>query len=425
MAVTTSSGSATREAGGLTVRPVDPDSPELEAYFENVLLVFKETTPMTPERLEFRRPLYRTQRVSGAYEGDRIVGTYRSWDTGVTVPGGNLVQADAISTVTVRPTHRRRGALSAMITADLRTAADLGLPAAVLIAAEAPIYGRFGFGAATETARWTVDVRGARLAPEVPRGGSVDIVPEASLRDLAPDVYTRARRPGAIDLHESSWDIGFGITPIPGSPHKPRVAAVHRDASGTPQGYVLWRVEDKWEDRVIRTSVHVEDLFAVTDEAYAALWGLLLELDIVATVSAEERAVDEVLPWLLTDVRAARQASRCDFQWARLLDVAAALSARTYESPGEVAFEVVDPMGFAGGRYTLEVDATGAGACTRGDREPQVRLPVDVLSSLWLGGGDLRAAAVAGRAVEQVPGAVARLGRLLRTTTAPWTATWF
>jgi predicted acetyltransferase len=424
-APTASQPSAHASGGGLTVRPVDLDSPELDAYIENVRLVFKDASAPTPDRAEHRREVYRTQRVTAAFEGSRVVGTYRSWDTGVTVPGGARVQADAVSTVTVRPTHRRRGVLTRMMTADLRAVADAGLPAAVLIAAEAPIYGRFGFGPATETARWRVDLRAARIAPGVPREGTVEIVPEASLIDVAPDVFARARQPGAIDIHDHWWAIDLGIRTFSGDPRKPRTAAVHRDRSGVPQGYVRWRAEEKWEDRDIRTTVHVETLYAATAQAYAALWGLLTELDLAATVEAEERAVDEPLPWLLTDSRAARQAARCDFQWARLLDVPVALSARTYEVPGAVAVEVVDPMGFAGGRYVLEADATGRGACTRTDREPDVRLPVDVLSSLWLGGGDLRAAAIAGRAVEEVPGGLARLASLLRTASAPWTPIWF
>ena len=89
---------------------------------------------------------------------------------------------------------------------------------------------------------------------------------------------------------------------------------------------------------------------------------MLTSLDIVARVNAPELAVDEPLPWLLTDLRAARQASRQDHQWSRLLDPAAALSARTYETPGVVTFEVVDPQGWAAGTFRLQADADGAGA---------------------------------------------------------------
>jgi predicted acetyltransferase len=409
----------------VTFGAVDADSPELTTYVEGVALVFKDAVPWTSERLEFRRPVYRRQRLTAARDGDQVVGTFRSWDVGLTVPGGATVRADAVSTVTVRPTHRRRGILTRLITDDLRLAAERGLPVAVLIASEAPIYGRFGFGAATETARWTVDVRGARLQDGVPRSGSVEIVPPARAREVGPEVHARSRRPGALDLEDWWWDTRFGVTPVPGVPTAPLVAAVHRDGTGTPQGFLLYRFEERWDDRVCRTVVHVEELTAATGEAYAALWGLLTELDTVATIDAVERAVDEQLPWLLTDPRAARQASRCDFQWSRLLDVPAALAARSYEARGAVVLEVVDPLGPAAGRYLLEAGDDGAGACTATHRAADVVLPVGVLSSLWLGGGDLRAAATAGLAREETAGALPRLARMLRTTSAPWTPTWF
>jgi predicted acetyltransferase len=145
----------------------------------------------------------------------------------------------------------------------------------------------------------------------------------------------------------------------------------------------------------------------------------------VARIDAPDLAVDEPLPWLLTDARSARQASRTDFQWSRLLDPAAALSARRYESPGAVVVEVADPTGWASGSYLLEADATGAGSCSRTSRSAELTLPVGVLSAAWLGSRTVPAAVVAGRVDEHVPGAAVRLDRLLGTARAPWTPTGF
>lgn len=410
---------------GLALRSVDPQSPDLHAWVSSVGLVFKDTAEATPERTEFRREGLRTHRLSGAYDGDQIVGTYRSWDIGLTLPGGTRTTANAISSVTVRPTHRRRGVLTALIAADLRAAAERELAVAILIASQAPIYGRYGFGPSTETARWSIELSAARVRPEVPRSGRIEFVPEAQAQQAAPEVFERARRAGAIDRTERRWAMDFGTLSLPGDTRTRRLAAVHSDDDGRPQGYVQYRVEESWVDRECRTAVHVEDLQAATPQAYAALWAQLLELDTVARVEAEDRAVDEALPWLLTDWRAARQRSRSDFQWCRLLDVPAALSSRRYESPGSAVFEVADADGFTAGRYRLEAAADGKGTCSRTDADPDVRLPVDVLSSLWLGGGDLRAAATAGRAAQERPGGLDRLARLLATTRAPWTNTWF
>ena len=408
----------------LSLRPVDPESPELREWVSVAAAAFKDSQPVTQERLDFRRPALNGHRLSAAYANGRLVGTYRSWDIGLTVPGGQVL-ADAISSVAVLPTHRRRGAMSRMIEADLALAAERGIPVAVLIASEAPIYGRFGFGPSTEVSTWTLDLRAARIRPEVPDECQVLMVTEDELRAVGPQTYQAARRPGAIDRSDRWWDTTLGVIPTPGRDHGAHLGAVAVDDSGQVHGFLRYRADPQWVERVSTTTVYVEDLQVTRPEAYTALWRFLLELDLASTVRAEDRPVDEALPWLLTDQRAARPSARCDFVWTRLLDPAAALSARGYESAGHVVIEVIDPAGWAAGRYLLESNGHGLGQCTPTTRNPDVTLPVETLSALWLGGGDLAAALLAGRAQENRAAGARRLAALLRTSAAPWASTWF
>lgn len=408
----------------LSLRRVDPESPELREWFSVAAAAFKDPQPITQERMDVRRPALRENRLSAAYANGRLIGTYRSWDVGLTVPGGRVL-ADAISSVAVLPTHRRRGAMSTMIEADLREAVERGIPVAVLIASEAPIYGRFGFGPSTEVSTWTVDLRAARVRPDVPDDCQILMVAEDELRAVGPPAYQGARLPGAIDRIDHWWDTTLGVIHQPDREHGVHLGAVAVDGSGQVQGYLRYRVEPQWTDRVSSTTVHLEDLQVTRPEAYSALWRYLLELDLAATIRAEDRPVDEALPWLLTDQRAARQSARCDFEWTRLLDTAGALSARSYETAGHAVLEVIDEAGWAEGRYLLEADEHGAGHCTRTSQNPDVTLPVATLSALWLGGGDLLAALLAGRARENRTGGARRLAALLRTSREPWAATWF
>lgn len=411
---------------GVILQPVDLDSPQLHEWMKAFGRTLKDPHPVPVERVDLRRPAYRTQRLTAATDGDRVVGTFRSWDLDLTVPGGGSVRADAVSSVSVQPTHRRRGILTSMMTADLAAAAERGVPVAILIASEGGIYGRYGFGPSVETATWTLDLRSARLRPEIGAdGGRCRIVEPADLRELGPQVYARSRTPGAIDRTDTWWDVWLGIVPWPGEEPKHLVGVFHEDEDGTPDGFLLYRVEEKWEDRVALTTVHVVELVAASASAYRALWRYLVELDLVATVRAEERPVDELLPWLLTDQRAARQVSRCDFEWSRLLDPAAALSGRGYETPGTCVIEVADPYGWAAGRFLLEVDPDGRGRCTRTGRPAEVGLTVQTLSTLWLGRGCLAGALIGGQAVEHRPGAARTLDRMLATSREPWTSTWF
>ena len=73
------------------------------------------------------------------------------------MPGGARVPVAAVTTVTVHPTHRRRGVLRQMMDEQLDDVARRGEPLAVLTASEASIYERFGYGAATFTTAWELE----------------------------------------------------------------------------------------------------------------------------------------------------------------------------------------------------------------------------------------------------------------------------
>ncbi|CAM5508958.1 N-acetyltransferase domain-containing protein OS=Tsukamurella paurometabola (strain ATCC 8368 / DSM / CCUG 35730 / CIP 100753 / JCM 10117 / KCTC 9821 /NBRC 16120 / NCIMB 702349 / NCTC 13040) OX=521096 GN=Tpau_2776 PE=4 SV=1 [Tsukamurella paurometabola] len=98
-----------------------------------------------------------------AMDGDRTVGTFLSFDQGLTAVGGATVPVRAISAVTVLPTHRRRGILGNHMRDCLDEARANGVAAATLIAAEFAIYGRYGFGQSTETVDYRIAVDRAAL----------------------------------------------------------------------------------------------------------------------------------------------------------------------------------------------------------------------------------------------------------------------
>jgi predicted acetyltransferase len=431
---------------GIRLVSLDVGDPLLEGWITAIGAAFKDRPAPEPGSVEVYRKLLRPSRIRAAVGSadplhgapEQVVATFESFDTGFTVPGGSL-PAHAVSGVTVLPTHRRQGLLSALMRADLAAAVAAGRSVAVLIASEGGIYGRFGFGAATGGASFSIDPRRARLRPEIARlaaDGRCAVVPQPALRGVAPAVYDRARRPGATDRDDDWWDLDCGIVQLPGQDWKQPFAVVHRDADGVVDGYVTYRTErhdgEGPQRRVRFASIRVKDLQAATDQAYRALWHHLLCLDLVDEIRLHDAAVDEPLPWLLTDPRAARYLARDDFLWTRLLDPGTALSARRYEGgPGEIVLDVVDESGWAAGVITLSVAADGTGrAVASPAAAADLTLPVDVLSSLWLGGdgyggSGIAGAVRAGRATELRPGAVARLSALLRTARAPVTTTWF
>ena len=128
------------------IRGVFPE--ELEALRRTVALVFgQDPDPVEEER---DRQLLELDRNRGAFDGGRLVGAAGVYSFDLTIPGGEVAAA-GVSNVTVLPSHRRRGLMRRMITDLLTDARQRGEALAVLWASEAPLYGRFGYGAAGVT----------------------------------------------------------------------------------------------------------------------------------------------------------------------------------------------------------------------------------------------------------------------------------
>jgi predicted acetyltransferase len=359
-----------------------------------------------------------------AVAGSDFVATFGSFPTELTLPGGATVPAGAVTQVTCRATHRRQGILSRIMERDLIGSRDRGEVADVLIAAEYPIYGRFGYGPA---ARGTVrEIEAALASPTYAGEGTILVVDGPTFRKEAPRVFDRVRtsRPGMVDRGPFDWDMRSDVRRHPeGKPWKGfRIMCV--DAGGAIQGYARYTVEDRWRDMRPQMTVDVVELAATTAAAEARLWAYLLSLDLVATIKAHDRPVDDTLPWLLVDGRHARQTSCFDMLWLRPLDVPRLLMARAYDASGRVVMEVDDPLGLAGGRFALDASPEGA-TCTETTESADVTLPIRTLGAACLGDVRLDVLHRAGWLDEHVPGAVERCAALLAGYTAPWCNTWF
>jgi predicted acetyltransferase len=334
------------------------------------------------------------------------------------------VTVAALTNVTVAPTHRRQGLLSDMIAGDLRATVERDEPVGILIASEYPIYGRFGYGAAIEGAAYTVDTVATRFRR--PGSGHVELVDLGTLRAEAPGLFERFRamQPGSIDRDARWWDRVLHQVDVPGAKPPKGYQALYRSPAGELEGYVRYQARQEWDHMRQKGELTVDELVAVTPAAYEGLWRYCCAVDLVTTVRAGDRPVDEGLGWLLEDARVVRQTGRYDFVWIRVLDVVGALSARRYAVDGRLVVEVTDTLGFAGGRYALEGGPSGA-TCVRTDKAADVSMPVDVLGSLYGGGVSALALHRAGRIDEHEPGAIDRADVMFRSSPTPWCTTWF
>lgn len=402
------------------LRPITED--EISAFRQTLFMGFGEEYSADGEE-RFRRvmPLERTL---GAFDRDHLVGTLGDFGLQLTVPGGKQCAMGGTTMVTVLSTHRRQGLLRALMTEHLNIVHGRGDAFAGLWASEAAIYGRFGFGVATEVHEISCDARGIGLPP-MPNGHWVEFVSADDLVEtIQPFWSAQSRtRAGHIDRSTERWqNIAEAGAKPDGGATSARHVVVRRPAEGDSSGgdivaYACYRQRQKWERGVSRGSVAVEWLMAADIEAHLAVWSFLTNIDLFPHVVQEIAPVDDPLILLAGDPRRI-QRNIGDALYLRVLDVPAALEARTWEADGTLVLGISDAMGFTDGVFRLAVE-DGTAAVEETKDAPQVIMDIREFGSIYLGGFG---AAALGRA-GQIAGdeaAIQLADRLFRTHQPPF-----
>ncbi|MGA5266207.1 GNAT family N-acetyltransferase [Streptomyces lydicamycinicus] len=356
----------------------------------------------------------------------RPVGTAGAYSFTLTLPGETLVPAAGVTAVGVLPTHRRQGVLSAMMRHQLAELRARGEFLSVLLASEAPIYGRFGYGPATYTQRLTVPRHQAAFALPRAHGtagapasgsdtGSVELLRRAECGEILEEVYDRYRRtqPGALSRPHRWWALGAGQPPL--SP-APRYIAVHQDADGVPDGYASYSVESG--------TLTVDETITTDDAVFTALARFVLEHDLVTQVVFKHFPPEHPLRWQLADFRAGEVSDDTDWLWVRLLDVPRALTARGWFMDGELVLDVDDPFLGEHGRYLLTV-RDGKADCVPTDGEPDLSLDVSDLGAVYLGGTAPSTLIRAGHIRAHRPGTATLADALFRADRSSHCLHWF
>jgi predicted acetyltransferase len=346
-----------------------------------------------------------------ATDRDRIVGVTGDYPFTMTVPGGTL-DVPGVTWVSVDATYRRRGILRELMHRQLSDYQEQGIAAAILTASEGGIYGRFGYGAATHVRKTVIDRRRVRLA--VPGdAGAVERAPAAYARQQMPAIHERwrAQTPGALSRTDVWWDYLALDREFQRGGMSGLFYLVH------PDGFVAYRIKSEWTDGDPRHLCWISEYVTTTPESHAALWQVLLGLDLVGTIESYRIPLDDPLALLVDDGRQVRTTHVGDGVWVRPLDVPAMLAARRYGIEVEAVIEVTDDL-FGDGRYLLQGGPDGA-VCTRTDRAADVVLGVGALGSTYLGGVRLAALARAGQARADNAALLTRLDRALLADREP------
>jgi predicted acetyltransferase len=423
------------------IRTAEED--EFPAFYAVGEQAFNSHWPTEPS-LQIELATFEADRSLAALDGDRMVGTATACTFQMAVPGA-MTGAAGVTGVSVLPSHRRRGILSALMRRQLADIRDRGEVIAALYASESGIYGRYGYGVAADNLRFTIRrgegallrrdpaLRAGVTAGELRLRLAEPQEPKAELAKVHDAVLPG--RPGMLARDDRWWDHVLADPEFARGGTCPLRCLIAEDDAG-PRGYALYSVKPEWgEDAVPAGVLYIKELLAADPPALAAIWSDLLTRDLVSEIQARMRPVDDPLLHMLADRRRAR-ALITDGLWIRLTDVPGALARRRYASEVDVVIEVRDDLlPENAGRWRLQAGGTGeqaggtreeAGAsCQRTSAAADIVLPVLALGAAYLGGRRLGALAAAGQAAELRPGALGALSAAMSWDPAPWCPTAF
>jgi predicted acetyltransferase len=394
----------------IEIRP--PADDELRAAMEAAEAAFGEE--VEDEAWEREQKLLPASRALAAFDGGRPVGLAAAYAFDLSIPGEQLPCA-GVTWVGVLPSHRRRGILRDFMRRQLDDVRGWGEPIAALWASEAAIYGRFGYGpvpgvlAKSNPARFTLkDDKASNVA--------IRLTDAQEASRLFPPVYdtVRARRAGMLSRSETWWkELRLA------DPKEWRRGASQKfygvaERDGNAEGYATYRVKSEWEDGFPRGEVRVIEVFATSTEAEREIWRFLHSIDL--TVKVDVFSLDPAST-LFLNVRDPRALGLRlgDALWLRLVDLDAALKARSYKPGQSIVLEVTDDLcSWNAGRYRVGDDA--------GRTEDTADLALDVadLASAYLGAFDFHRLVHAGRAEERSEGAAEAATLLFRTELPPY-----
>ena len=338
---------------------------------------------------------------AGPVRAERLAGIHSVYTLDLPVPGGS-VDCAGLTWVSVHPGDRRRGVLTAMIRAHLNDTHDRGEPVSALHASEATIYGRFGYGIASQ-----------HLLATLPRAAGLRDVPGAdrvSLRfeqvdldrhaDLVGDCYEAARRsrPGMVSRNSPAQRRRRLADPPQNrtGAESLRILIAEAEAgSSVARGYALFQRTGRWAGKRADGTVAIKELVARDPAAARALWGRMLDLDLMTTIEADARSTDDPLFRLLIDPRPVA-ATLVDGLWVRLVDLPSALAARRYSAEVDVVLEVSDVLcPWNAGRWRL-TGGPGFAECKPSSDPAVCTLDVRELGAAYLGSTSLDSLATAG-----------------------------
>ncbi len=405
----------------IEIRTVPAD--QMRRWMDTVNVAFGEPTDEAQWQLD--KALLEPGRTLGAYDGDAIVGGGSAFSFRMTVPGGARLRLAGVTNVGVIPTHRRRGILRNLMARQLADVRANGEPMAALVASEGPIYQRFGYGLGLLLGAIDIERERAAFRTDVPPTGSIRLIDKEDARRLMPLVYDQvcAATPGFIERDPPWWDERLADIESQRRGAGPQYRALF-ERDGEVRGYVRYRIKSEWTNIASASTLFVNELIGVDAEAHHELWRFIFGVDLIARIQYRWGPPSHPLTLMLADPRRL-QLRVSDALWMRIVDVPAALTARTYAADDALVLDVADEfLPVAAGRWRLSVSG-GAGKVEETTDPADLALDTSDLAAAYMGTFSFAELARAARTQELTPRARAHADALFRLDVPAWCSTPF
>lgn len=331
---------------------------------------------------------------------------------------GRDIDCGGVTAVSTLPSHRRRGHLRRMMTRTFAEMREGGQPVAMLWASMAAIYQRFGYGVGFTRFVCDFDPRQVSFVDDIPVPGRTRLMKAGEALPYLEQVYARYAAPRTLMLVRESdrwtdrvlrpWRAELG----------PLLIALYEEA-GEPLGYVIYRVEQRREDRPVQNQrIEVSDYAWLTPAAHRALVSYLIGYDLVGSVQFWRMPVDDPL-FVHTQEPRILGLRVTDGTLVRVVDLPAALEGRGYDADGRLRFSFADDLcPWNNGVWELTVEG-GAGRLKPAEGEADLTLTPRALAMLVSGCQPATTLAHAGLIPPADGRVLASADQLFRTAYAP------
>ena len=352
------------------IRPVKPE--ELDDFKRVASTALVEN----PEDFKAIRPEW----TLCAFEDGNLATSYAAWPLIMRFNGEGIPVA-GVTMVGTLPVYRRRGHLRRIVNEHFKQLRKEGERSiAILIAAWAAIYQRFGYAVVSTRNNYTIDPRYLAFALPRPVTGSFREIGEDEF-PLMVDLYRkfRAEKTGYLHRGRPMWDAGV-LAPQKGSGVLGKVVYLENNE---PLGYLVYAIESGQGPG--RQNLNIRDLIWLTASAYRAAWNFLRNMDWVGNIRWGGVPGDDPLPHLLLEPRRLNISSG-DGLLGRIIDVEKALPGRPYPEEATLIFEIIDDdlCPWNQGRWKLETSTTRS-TISQTKEKAQVIMPISTLALLVFG----------------------------------------